>query len=262
MKIASAHMDKCFDLLYHHIVFLCTIIHLRWLRVEFPLVIGHPQKSIHLFLSHCISPSAALCNDLNKLLLFFIGFRLQLQYYYFLIMLSIIFFEFFWKFFLTGFSSKIRPFYIINNALIIRLGIPIISPYFMKFKNPYFTSHLLNIFDHIIPARAPTGVRMAPRLDPMIAPNIALYDAPSWRIELNNTDIGMLFSTFANTADVNVYTIPSFHTFRTSNIWFVMHWCFRAKTITNIDRTNGINSSGARFMVDSNGLNFLWVIKR
>lgn len=164
-------MDKCFNLLYHHILlFLCTIIHRHWLRVDSPLAINHPQKSIRLFVSHCLSPSAALCNDLNKLLLFLIGFRLQLQYYSIFGPMSITILKIFQKYFFEIISINACFFYIINNALIIKDGTPIIIPYLIKLKNPYFTSHLLKIFDHIIPAKAPTGVRIAPKFEPIIAP--------------------------------------------------------------------------------------------
>ena len=103
----------------------------------------------------------------------------------------------------------------------IKVGIPIIDPYFIKSKYEYLISLRFRIFDHIMPAKAPTGVKMAPMLDPMIAPKTALNDAPSCRIDENNTLIGMLFRIFANKADVNPYTRPSCDVIKPSYIFVV-----------------------------------------
>ena len=44
----------------------------------------------------------------------------------------------------------------------------IIIPFFRKSINEYFTLLVFNILSHIIPAKAPTGVKIAPRLEPII----------------------------------------------------------------------------------------------
>ena len=49
-----------------------------------------------------------------------------------------------------------------------RVGIDTIKPYFINFLNGSSIPYRLRIDDHIMPARAPTGVRYAPILEPAI----------------------------------------------------------------------------------------------
>lgn len=87
-------------------------------------------------------------------------------------------------------------------------GIPVINPYFIKSKKEYFTPSLFTILLHIIPARAPAGVKKAPILDPAIEANAAIFaESPaSLDIELNKTLMGILFIKLATSIEEVPYT--------------------------------------------------------
>ena len=55
------------------------------------------------------------------------------------------------------------------------VGIPIINPYSVNFKNVISTPCFFKILIHIIPARAPIGVKYAPMFEPIIVAKIALF---------------------------------------------------------------------------------------
>ena len=69
-------------------------------------------------------------------------------------------------------KSRINGFFyiIINNANkeTISVGIDIITPYFMKSKKLNLISCFFKMLNHIIPAKAPIGVKKAPIFDPII----------------------------------------------------------------------------------------------
>ena len=85
----------------------------------------------------------------------------------------------------------------ITNIAIIIVGIEIRIPYFIKVKKENSTSFFFRIDIHIIPAKAPIGVRKAPMLDPAITENVNFIilgeEAKHEIILLKKTHIGILF---------------------------------------------------------------------
>ena len=71
------------------------------------------------------------------------------------------------------------------------VGIATITPYFIKLKKPYLISYFFRIDSHIIPAKAPIGVKNAPIFDPIIVLNKA-FKLPLGIIDEYKTLIGML----------------------------------------------------------------------
>ena len=89
------------------------------------------------------------------------------------------------------------------SKIIIKLRardtIEITTPYLIKLFIEKSTCFSLRMFRNIIPARAPTGVNNAPRLDPMIvAYTPKIFVPPCAKIEENSAVIGMLFIIFEN----------------------------------------------------------------
>ena len=77
-----------------------------------------------------------------------------------------------------------------------KAGTAIILPYFIKLGKEKSIPWLFTMFIHIIPAKAPTGVKTAPRLLPMTVANNAPFPAPApFKIAQNSTLMGILFNT-------------------------------------------------------------------
>ena len=81
-------------------------------------------------------------------------------------------------------------------------GIATVTPILRKSVYPNFKLCSLRIELHIMPAKAPIGVRQAPKLEPTTVAYTAASVVPPERMAEYKTLMGMLLMRFADTKDV------------------------------------------------------------
>ena len=87
------------------------------------------------------------------------------------------------------------------------------NPFFIKSINVYFIPFSFNILIHIIPASAPTGVRSAPILEPiMVAYTSFILEVPD-RIDEYIIVIGILFTILQDNVEEDKYNKGSMDSF-------------------------------------------------
>ena len=134
-----------------------------------------------------------------------------------------------------------------------RVGIAIITPYFVNVKKLNLTLFCLSIDNHIMPANAPIGVKKAPMFVPIIDAYISDW-TPLSTTSLNNTLTGILFIKLQRMVETIPYKnieSPNLNALVNS---FVTCVSFKESTIINIEITNGNNVHGRRFML----VNKIW----
>ena len=101
---------------------------------------------------------------------------------------------------------------------------------------------------NMIPASEPTGVRSAPKFEPIIVAYIPNKFDPPWeRIDEKRAVIGMLFITLEKRKLKGPYSKTGFPFANKSAIIFVIPFELRHIMIKNIESKKGTKAQGARF---------------
>ena len=132
----------------------------------------------------------------------------------------------------------------IPNVELTKANRQIIEPYFIKDKKLKSSPCFFSIDIHMIPAKAPIGVKQAPILDPMTVENRAISLFPS-KINEYKTDIGMLFMRLSNKVEEILQAKASLYLFKDKPSkkfckQVMTPFAFKAQTKTNIERIKGI----------------------
>ena len=126
-----------------------------------------------------------------------------------------------------------------------------ITPFLMYEVYLNATWFFFNILLHMIAAKAPTGVRSAPRFEPTMAAYTAgcVMAADAFPITgQNNTLIGILFIMLAVRNEAAPYENSGYEHSRSELIFSVTPYLSRVSTITNIEMMKGTISHGTLFM--------------